>query len=168
MTDVVIAKMKDTFGSDTRRISHALEVLKYALMLCEAEFPNDPGLKKVVELAAILHDIGIKRAEELYNSAAPVYQHREGPPIARKMLEDAGYGEKMVGRVCHIIGNHHLKSSIDGTDFQLLWEADLLVNMRHLHVFKNSPDRYGKMVLHNFKTGTGRQLALDLHRQNSQ
>ena len=168
MTGVIIAKMKDTFGNDTRRINHALDVLKYALMLCEAEFPGDPGLKKVVELAAILHDIGIKRAEELYHSPAPVYQHREGPPIARKILEDAGYGEKVVDRVCHIIGNHHLKSRIDGSDFQLLWEADLLVNMPGLGVIKNSRDRYRKMVLNNFKTGTGRQLALELYRQDCQ
>ncbi|MFZ5631976.1 MAG: hypothetical protein ACOY40_03950 [Bacillota bacterium] len=94
--------MKSAFGDDRRRIDHALNVLKYATTLCEAEFPGDRQLREVVELTAVLHDIGIKQAETKYNSAAPVYQHREGPPAARMILEKAGAGEKVVDRVCYI------------------------------------------------------------------
>lgn len=155
--------MKGVMGDDGRRISHALKVLDYASALCGAEFPGDPDLRRVVELAAVLHDIGIKEAEARYNSAAPVYQHREGPPIAGRILEEAGAGKEVTARVCHIIGNHHHRSRIDGNDFLLLWEADLLANLPDLPIIKSDYRQYEKMVLSNFKTTTGVRLALSLH-----
>ncbi|MFZ5648975.1 MAG: HD domain-containing protein [Bacillota bacterium] len=168
MSDAVIEKMKDIFGDDRRRIDHALNVLTNATLICDTEYPGDSGLKKVVELAAVLHDIGIKRAEALYNSSAPVYQHLEGPPLARAVLEETGIEEEIIQRVCHIVGHHHLKSKIDGADFQILWEADLLVNMPDFPVFKKDTESFARMVVSNFKTNTGKQLALKLYRENMQ
>ncbi|MCL6478416.1 MAG: HD domain-containing protein [Peptococcaceae bacterium] len=159
----VVDLMKSTFGDDRRRVDHALNVLKYASALCEAEFQGNRQLKEVVELAAVLHDIGIKQAEMKYNSTAPAYQHREGPPIARIILKKAGAKEEVADRVCYIIGHHHLKSKIDGEDFQAVWEADLLVNLPDLAIFKSSYDRYKKMVQNNFRTNTGKSLALGLY-----
>ena len=37
--------------------------------------------------AAILHDIGIHKAEEKYKSSAGNYQEIEGPPIAKAIME---------------------------------------------------------------------------------
>ncbi|MDA3930432.1 MAG: hypothetical protein PF541_15900 [Prolixibacteraceae bacterium] len=42
----------------------------------------------VVDLASILHDIGIKEAELKYNSCNGHYQEIEGPPVARPLLPD--------------------------------------------------------------------------------
>ena len=36
---------------------------------------------------------------------------------------------KNIDRICFIIGNHHTPSKIDGLDFQIQWEADLLENL---------------------------------------
>ncbi|MFZ5652051.1 MAG: HD domain-containing protein [Bacillota bacterium] len=163
MIDTVVEKMKDLFGDDRRRIKHALDVLEYATFICDREYPGDSSLKKLVELAAVLHDIGIKRAEALYNSSAPAYQHLEGPPLAQDILEKTGAEEKTIQRVCHIVGNHHHKSRIDGPDFQILWEADLLVNMPGLPVIKKDTETFTKMVLSNFKTAAGKKLALELY-----
>lgn len=165
MIKTIVGQMKNIFGDDHRRINHALAVLKNATFLWNAEFWSNNEMKKVVELAAVLHDIGIKQAEAKYNSAAPVYQHREGPPLARKVMEKAGINEAVIKRVCYIIGNHHLKSKIDGMDFQLVWEADLLVNLPDLAIMKSHYIRYKKMVLNNFKTKTGMRMALDLYSQ---
>lgn len=165
MVETVAEKMKDIFGDDRRRIKHALDVLEYATFICYAEHPGDSRLKKVVQLAAILHDIGIKRAEALYNSSSPVYQHLEGPPIARKILQESGIEEETIKRICHIVGHHHHKSKIDGPDFQILWEADLLVNMPEFPVIKKDTEDFTKMVLGNFKTATGKKLAMELYRK---
>lgn len=167
MINAVIEKMKELFGDDYRRIKHALDVHNCATYICKSEHPDDSELKKVVELAAVLHDIGIKRAEALYRSSAPVYQHMEGPPLARDILEKTGAPEETIRRVCHIIGNHHHKTKIDGPDFQILWEADLLVNIPDFPVFKKDTEQFAKMVAVNFKTETGKKMAMELYRAKS-
>lgn len=160
-----VTEMKTIFGDDLRRIKHALEVLKHSLSICDGESP-DGSVRSVVELAAVLHDIGIKQAELLYNSTAPVYQHREGPPIAKKVLEKVGVDNKTTARILFIIGNHHHKSKINGTDFQILWEADLLTNLPEFPVFAGDYNRFQKMVDLNFKTRTGKELALSMRRHD--
>ncbi len=166
MLNTTINEMKRIFGEDRRRIKHALEVLKYATLICDSEYPADIKMRKTVELVAVLHDIGIKQAEALYSSSAPAYQHLEGPPIARSILKKTSLEEEAIERICHIIGNHHLKSQIDGIDFQILWEADLLVNIPDLPVLKREFQVYKKMVEHNFRTGRSIQLALGLYNIN--
>jgi len=79
----IIAKMKKTFGTDQRRINHALSVLKYA----EAILEDEQAERLTVTAAAILHDIGIQEAERKHNSNAPRFQELEGPPIARDILQ---------------------------------------------------------------------------------
>jgi hypothetical protein len=163
MLDRTIAEMHSIFGDDRKRIHHALEVLRHASAICHGECPGESA-RAVVELAAVLHDIGIKEAESRYRSTAPVYQHREGPPIAGKVLKRVGVDEKTASRVLFIIGNHHYKSKIDGPDFRILWEADLITNLPEFPVFTGDYARFQKMVDYNFKTRTGREIALALRK----
>ena len=89
----------------------------------------DEETQYILEIAAIMHDIGIKISEEKYNSSAGNYQEIEGPPVARKMLEGLDFDEKIIDRVCFLIGHHHTYSKIDNIDYQILVEADFLVNI---------------------------------------
>ena len=161
MLEKTIKEMHSIFGDDRKRINHAMEVLKHSCAIYNGEFPgNNAGI--IVELAAVLHDIGIKQAESRYNSTAPFYQHREGPPLAKKVLEKAGADPKTTARVLYIVGHHHYKSKIDGPDFQILWEADLIANLPEFPVFSGNYARFEKMVNYNLKTRTGREIALSL------
>ena len=72
--------------------------------------------------------IGIKESERKYNSTSGSYQEIEGPPIAREILYSFKLESNFIDRVCYLIGNHHTFSKIDGIDFQILIEADFLVN----------------------------------------
>ena len=63
-----------------------------------------------------------------YGSIDGVYQEKEGPEVAKEILKKVGYN-KNIDRICFIIGNHHTPSKIDGLDFQIQWEADLLENL---------------------------------------
>ena len=128
MISKIIDEMIRYFGTDVRRINHALKVHGFAKAICGNEKLSDND-KKVIEFAAILHDIGIKQAELKYNSHAGNYQELEGPPVAREILNKYGVEEDITNRVCFIIGNHHTYSKIDGIDFQILVEADFLVNI---------------------------------------
>jgi len=116
------------FDKDVRRINHALKVNDFARLIAH-ESGIDKETRQVIKIAALLHDIGIKEAERKYNSSDSRYQEQEGPAVARAILEPYHLDEKLVDRICYIIGNHHTYTKIDGTDFQILVEADFIVNI---------------------------------------
>lgn len=127
-TGKVVEQAITYFGNDVRRISHFLKVYGYAKTIGELE-----GLtareQEILEVTAVLHDIGIKIAEEKYHSSAGNYQEIEGPAVARVILEKLGYDEELIKRVTFLIGHHHTYDDIQGKDYQILVEADFLVNM---------------------------------------
>ena len=59
---------------------------------------------------------------------------------------------------CFIIGNHHTPSKIDGLDFQIQWEADLLENLTVMDKEKEQ-EKIKKCIDENFKTNTGKRIA---------
>ncbi len=127
MISEIILKMIKYFDNDVKRISHALKVYGYAKAIARSE-----GLSEeqsfIVEVTAILHDIGIKEAERKYNSSSAKHQEEEGPDIAKNLMNEIAKPE-LTDRVCYIIGNHHSYNKIDKIDFQILVEADFLVNI---------------------------------------
>lgn len=125
---VILEKMIGYFGQDVRRVNHALKVYGFARAIGGSGAISADRLE-VLELAAILHDIGIKEAERKYSSTAGRYQELEGPPIARDIMAGEGVDGAVIDRVCHLVGNHHSYGKIDGPDFQILVEADFLVNI---------------------------------------
>ena len=48
---------------------------------------------------------------------------------AEALLGALGYEEGVIRRVCYLIGHHHTYQEIDGMDYQILVEADFLVNL---------------------------------------
>jgi hypothetical protein len=107
-----------------------------------------------------MHDIGIKISEEKYNSSAGNYQEIEGPPVAREMLSKFEFDEKFIERVCYLIGHHHTYSKIDGIDYQILIEADFLVNIYEDEIkipqIESIKDKY-------FKTKSGTEFLTNLY-----
>jgi len=153
----LIEEMRKVFGDDQKRISHALNVLKYASEIQLAE-GGDP---LVVKAAAILHDIAILEAEKKHGSAAGNFHQIEGPPIAKAILEKHGVEAELVEHICKIIANHHDAGDIDTLEFQIIRDADQLVNI---------PEEFGdadkgklkNIIERTFKTDKGRQLATEL------
>ncbi|MBN1165556.1 MAG: HD domain-containing protein [Methanospirillaceae archaeon] len=113
---------------DVRRINHALLVYSYASLIAAQTGVNKKE-KLIIGIVALLHDIGIPEAERKFQSSSGKYQEREGPPVAREILEPFALDTETLERICFIIGNHHSYKTIDGIDFQILIEADLLVNI---------------------------------------
>ena len=109
-------------------------------------------MQEILEVTAVLHDIGIKVSEEKYQSSAGCYQEIEGPAIARKILEQLGYDEVFIERVCYIIAHHHTYHEIDRLDFQILVEADFLVNIDEDQMSKEAIQSIKEKI---FKTRTG-------------
>jgi len=149
--------MKDVFGSDRRRITHALKVWQVAREILAEE----SGSERVVEAAAILHDIGIQEAERRFGSSAGCYQEIEGPPIARRIMQDLGLDEQTIEHVCRIVGSHHSARDIDTPEFRILWDADWMVNIPDAFAGQ-SKDKLERIINKVFKTKTGKEKAVNL------
>lgn len=123
----LIKSLVDFFGTDYRRITHAIEVLKYAEITMEQHLHVD---EEVVIASAILHDIGIKPSEaELgYNNGKT--QELYGPPLAREILQQVQFPPEKIAKVAQIIGNHHSPSRYDYPELSILKTADRIVNQR--------------------------------------
>ena len=115
------------FDGDVKRIQHFIKVYTFATLIGRLEKLSENELY-ILEAAAIVHDIGIKNAEKKYGSCEGKLQEKEGPPVARKLLTELQFNESDVDRICFLVGNHHTYKNIDGLDFQILAEADLIVN----------------------------------------
>lgn len=118
----------DYFGNDFRRITHALEVLRYAEAIAENEEYAGVCDYEVLVASALLHDIGIKQSEEELGYNTGPSQEKYGPPIAEKLLENIGFPVAKTKKVCEIIGNHHSRSRYDYIELRILKEADAIVN----------------------------------------
>ena len=106
MVEKVLQKMIEYFNGDVKRTNHSLKV--YTLARSMGIITKMEKRKMLsLEIAAILHDIGIKESERKYGSPAGRYQEIEGPPVAAELLEEFNLEEDILSRVCYLIGNHH-------------------------------------------------------------
>jgi HD superfamily phosphodiesterase len=150
----VMEKMIRYFGHDVRRINHAMKVYDFALLISSRENP-DIRTRGIIGYTALLHDIGIHEAERKYQSTAGNYQQIEGPPIARQILTELEVAEEITERVCFITGNHHTYNKIDGIDFQIVVEADFLVNFFEDGMSREAIASVNERV---FRTDSGKEL----------
>ncbi len=159
LKDRVAVEMKRYFKSDFRRIGHAMRVARYA----EEIGRNENGNLAVILAAAYLHDIGIKSAEEKYNSNAPKYQELEGPPIARAILEKLGAKTELMDEVCDIVGHHHHPREKETLNFKVLYDADLITNLEEEHKEeKMASERLNRILEKSFLTDAGRNKAIQV------
>ena len=152
----IIEEMKEVFKEIPFGIDHTLKVLQNAEEIMKGENIEEEK-KELIEIIAILHDIGAVEAQKKYNSIDGKYQEIEGPAVARDILKKVGY-DKNIDRICFIIGNHHTPSKIDGIDFQIQWEADLLENLTVMDI-QNEQEEIKRCIEENFKTKTGKSIA---------
>lgn len=126
----VIQAMMEYLRGDLHEIEHFLKVYGYAKAIGEME-ALDRRTQEILEVAAVVHDIGIPLAEKKYGSCAGPYQEELGPAEARSLLEKLGLDEELIRRVCTLVGRHHTYTNVDGLDCRILLEADYLVNASH-------------------------------------
>ncbi len=108
-----------------------------------------------METAAIVHDIGIKESEAKYGDILGKHQEELGPAIAEEMLAKLGYDKKVIERVSYLVAHHHTYNNIDDIDYQILVEADFLVNIHeNYNPYKSAAEAYNRI----FKTNTGKKL----------
>ena len=142
------------YDGDPKRIQHFTKVHSYARLIGIGEELDDASLF-ILEAAAYTHDIGIRVAEEKYGRCDGKIQEQEGPIIAQKMLSQLGFENYIVERICFLIGHHHTYDNIDGLDYQILVEADFLVNLYEDDAGNRAINKAYKRI---FKTETGKKI----------
>ena len=146
-------------GDCIQRVNHFLKVHGFAKIIGEGEgYPTET--RQLLEAAALVHDIGIRPSLEKYGSSAGPYQEKEGPAVAKAMLEELGYPPAFVERVCFLVGHHHTYTAIDGVDYQALVEADFLVNISEDGMERPAIETVEKQI---FRTAVGKELLRTLY-----
>ena len=140
-------------------INHLTKVWAYARHIGCLE-GLDEHTQYITEAAAILHDIACPFLRQQYGTADGKKQEEMGPGLARNFLADTGLPVEDMDRICDLIGHHHTPDGIDGPDYQILIEADYLVNADESGFsgenVRNMHDRY-------FRTASGRKLLEQLY-----
>ena len=144
------------------RVQHFLKVYAFCQVIGRQEGIPAP-VQQILETAALVHDIGIRPSLKKYGSSAGAYQQIEGPAEAEKMLEELHYPAQMIERVSYLVGHHHTYQDIRGLDYQILVEADFLVNMFEQRMDAEQIRSVREKI---FRTRTGKNLLdqMFLHR----
>ena len=152
--DQLLVAMMEHEEKDADRIQHFLKVHEFARLIGQMEgLPAD--VQETLEAAAVVHDIGIHPAERKYGDSAGAHQELEGPPLARELLTRLGWEENVIERVAWLVGHHHTYTDIDGVDYQILVEADFLVN---LFEHGDSAETQAEIYRRIFRTESGKKL----------
>ncbi|MBR6343353.1 MAG: HD domain-containing protein [Selenomonadaceae bacterium] len=155
----LIEAMTNYDKGDTRRIQHFIKVHDLAAVIGTLE-GLDKETQFVLETAAILHDIGIRKSEKKYGCSTGKYQELEGPDEAETLMRDlGGYTDAQIDRVRYLIAHHHTYNEINGLDYQILVEADFLVNL-YEHTDKYEPIMAAQKNI--FRTAAGIRLLNDM------
>lgn len=154
ITQQLISKYAAYYGKEVHMTNHMLKVYGFAKNIAVLEEAGEE-LLNIVEVSSILHDVGIKESLRKFNTAEGKYQEAEGMPIAREWLSELKLAEDFISRVCFLVGHHHSYSFIDNIDFQILVEADFLVNIDEN---KMNKEQISSIREKYFKTNSGRKL----------
>ena len=150
--------MIELYKGDAKRIQHFCKVHSYAKLIAETENVDKKCLF-TIEAAALTHDIGIHFCEEKYGNCNGKLQEQEGPAIAERLLETLGVEQDISDRVQYLIAHHHTYDNIDGIDYQILVEADFLVNIMEEGSSKEAAIKAYQNI---FKTSCGKKICREM------
>ena len=123
----IIQKMIDFYDGNLHDIDHSLKVWSYAKLIGEQE-GIDSETQRVLEVAAVVHDIACPLCRRKYGQADGKHQELEGGALAIEFLQGCGLNDAEIARVAYLVAHHHTVDAIDGIDYQILIEADYIVN----------------------------------------
>ena len=155
----IIIKMINYSKGNLHDINHFMKVYAFAKTIGECE-KLDRNTQERLEVAAVLHDIACPLCREKYGNTNGKYQEKEGEILTAEFLKDTGYTDEFINRIIFLVGHHHTIGNIDGMDYQILLEADYIVNVYE--------ENYSKENINNaidkfFKTETGISLLKSIY-----
>ena len=152
-------------NGDSKRIQHTTKVHAYASLIGVGE-GLDEETQFILESAALVHDIGIRASEMKFGYQNGKLQEQEGPAVARDLLTRiGGYTEEQIERICWLVAHHHTYHASEDMDYQIVIEADFLVNLYE----DNESDHAVRAVRKNiFRTKSGLKMLDDMFNDNNE
>ena len=99
--------------------------------------------------------------EKMRNQEFYDFTNEEGPAVAREHLTKlGGYTEAQIERICWLVGHHHSYHVSDDLDYQILIEADFLVNLYEDNESKNAIRSVREKI---FKTESGTKMLDEMY-----
>ena len=157
-----IEKMIDFYDGNLHDIAHFMKVWAFAKTIGEQE-KLDSHTMQILELTAVIHDIACPLCREKYGNTNGKNQEIESAPLVRTFFEDLPVSEQDVERIAWIAAHHHTYENVDGLDYQILLEADFLVNADESG-YKSSAVESAKKNI--FKTAAGTRLLESMYLKN--
>ena len=140
-------------------ISHFLKVYAYARTIGIIEgLPQRQQM--ILETAAIVHDIACPLCRAKYGNADGKHQEEEGGALTRELLGGLALPEDVISRVVYLVEHHHTYTNVDGMDYQILLEADFLVNADEGKMDRKAIETTLEKV---FRTATGSSLLSSMY-----
>lgn len=151
----ILEKMIFFSDGNIHDIEHFIKVWTYAKTIGELE-NIDRDTQYILEIAAATHDIACPLCREKYGNTNGKYQEEEGGPLVREFLADTGMTEEQIDRVAYLVGHHHTLQNVDGIDYQILIEADYIVNAAESGYSRENIENFIEKIM---QTGSGRRIA---------
>ncbi len=139
-------------------IEHFIKVWSYAKTIGELE-GLDPETQFILEAASITHDIACPLCREKYGEAAGKLQEKESFPLVEAFFAGTGMSGAKINRIAFIVSHHHTYENVDGPDWQILLEADYIVNAAENNYSRENIQRF--LNLHT-ETETGKRLITEI------
>ena len=150
----IMKKMIMSSQGNQHDIQHFMKVWTYAKTIGELENLNLEQ-QLILEIAAITHDIACPLCREKYGNTNGKYQEQEGTMMVVEFLKEFELTNEQLNRIVYLVGHHHTLQQIDGLDYQILIEADYLVNADESHYSMENIKNFKERI---FQTKTGTEL----------
>lgn len=122
-----VEKMIEFYKGNLHDIDHFLKVWAFAQIIGEQE-KLDLHTQQILELAAVVHDIACPLCREKYGNTNGKNQEMESPALVKAFFSDLSVPEQDTERISWLAEHHHTYTNVDALDYQILLEADFLVN----------------------------------------
>lgn len=150
----LVGRMIDFYNGNLHDINHFIKVWTYAKTIGELEH-LDGETQFILEAAAVVHDISCPLCREKYRNADGKRQEEESPALVTDFLKDTGMSTSQIDRIVYLVSHHHTLNNIEGIDYQILIEADYIVNADESSY---SPENIANFDENYFKTQAGHSL----------
>ena len=154
-----VEKMIEFYKGNLHDIDHFLKFWSFARTIGEQE-RLDLHTQQILELAAVVHDIACPLCRENYGNTNGKNQELESPALVKAFFSDLSVPEQDTERISWLAEHHHTYKNVDALDYQILLEADFLVNAGESG-YKISAIESAKNNL--FKTASGLRLLENMY-----
>ncbi len=153
-TRTAAEKMISFYEGNVEDINHFLKVWSFARIIGEGEGVDEKTLH-TLELTAIVHDISCPLCRKKYGNTLASHQEEESPELIEAFFAGSDLRGEETERISWLVSHHHTYTNINSLDYQILLEADYLVNAAENHHDREKIKAFRDKV---FSTPTGMRL----------